>query len=47
VNLLEDKTDGVKKNISTLSDASKEFDLEVNIDEIKYMLLSHYQNPQI
>jgi hypothetical protein len=34
----------IKKNTETLIDASKEVDLEINIEKTKYMLLSHHQN---
>jgi ribosomal protein S2 len=44
VNLLCDNIDPIKRNTQTLIDASKEVDLEVNADKIKYMLLSHHQN---
>jgi hypothetical protein len=36
--------DTIKKNKETLTDASKEVDLEINIEETEYMLLSHHQN---
>jgi hypothetical protein len=42
-NLLEDNKDTIKK-IQTLIDASKEIGLEVNIEKIKYMLVSWDQN---
>jgi hypothetical protein len=44
VNLLGDNTDTIKKTTETLIDASKETDLEINVQKIKYMLLSHHQN---
>jgi sorting nexin-29 len=44
VNLLGDKIDTVKKNTETLTDASKEVGLEINVEKTKYMLLSRYQN---
>jgi hypothetical protein len=44
VNLLGDNIDTIKKNTQTLIVASKEVGLEVNTEETKYMLLSHYQN---
>jgi hypothetical protein len=37
-------TDTIKKNTETLIDASKEDGLEVNAEQIKYMLLSRHQN---
>jgi hypothetical protein len=36
--------DTIKKNTQTLIGASKEVDVEVNIEKTKYMLLSHRQN---
>jgi hypothetical protein len=42
VNLLGDNT--VKKNTDILIDASKEIDLEINVEKTKYMLLSRHQN---
>jgi hypothetical protein len=45
VNLLGDNTDTIKKkNMETLTDASKEVGLEINVEKTKYMLLSHHQN---
>jgi hypothetical protein len=46
VNLLEDNTDNVNKNIDNLIDASKEVGLEINVDKTKhwYMLLSPHMN---
>jgi hypothetical protein len=46
VNLLGDNIDTIKKNTQTLIDASKKVDLEVKVEETKYMLLSHHQNPR-
>jgi hypothetical protein len=43
VNLLGDKID-TPKNIKTLIDANKEVGLEINVEKIKYMLLSRQQN---
>jgi hypothetical protein len=44
VNLLGDNIDTIKKNTETVIDASKEVGLEINVEKIKYMLLSHHQN---
>jgi hypothetical protein len=44
VNLMGDNLDTIKKNEETLIDASKEVDLEINVDKTKYMLLSRHQN---
>jgi hypothetical protein len=44
VNLLGDNIDTINKNIETLIDASKEVELEVNVERTKYMLVSYYQN---
>jgi hypothetical protein len=44
VNLLGDNIDTIKKNTETLIDATKEVDLEINIEKTKYMLLSRHQN---
>jgi hypothetical protein len=44
VNLLGDNIDAINKNIETLIDASKEVDLEVNVEKTKYMLVSRDQN---
>jgi hypothetical protein len=44
VNLLEYNTDTMKKNTETLTDASKEVGLDINIEKAKYMFLSRHQN---
>jgi hypothetical protein len=36
VNLLRDNIDTIKKNTETLTDASKEVGLEINVDKTKY-----------
>jgi hypothetical protein len=43
VNPLGDNIDTIK-NTDILIDASKEVGLEINIEEAKYMLVSHHQN---
>jgi hypothetical protein len=43
VNLLGDNTDKVKKKTGTLTDASKEIGLEINVEKTNYMLVSHHQ----
>jgi hypothetical protein len=44
VNLLENNIDTIKKNTEAFIDASKEVDLEINVEKTKYMLLSCHQN---
>jgi hypothetical protein len=44
MNLLGINIDTIKENPETLIDASKEVGLEVNAEQIKYMLLSRHQN---
>jgi hypothetical protein len=44
VNLLGDNIDTVKRNVETLTDASKEVGLEGNTEKTKYMSLSCHQN---
>jgi hypothetical protein len=41
---LRDNIDTIKKNTETVIGASKEFGLQVNVEKIKYMLLSCHQN---
>jgi hypothetical protein len=44
VNLLGDNIYTIKKNMESLIDASKEIGLEINVEKIKYMLVSRHQN---
>jgi hypothetical protein len=44
VNLLGDNIDSINKNTETLSHASKEVGLEVNLEKTKYILMSCDQN---
>jgi hypothetical protein len=44
VNLLGDYIDTINRNTETLTDASKEVGLEVNVEKAKYMLVSRDQN---
>jgi hypothetical protein len=44
VNLLGDNIDTIKRNIGTLTVASKEVGLEINVEKSKYMLLSCHKN---
>jgi hypothetical protein len=44
VNPLADNIDTIKKNTETLTDASKEVGLEINVEKTKHMLLSRHQN---
>jgi hypothetical protein len=47
LNLLGDNIDAIKKNTQTLFDVSMEVGLEVNIEKIKYMLLSRQMHGKI
>jgi hypothetical protein len=40
VNLQGDNIDTINKNTETLTDASKDVDLEVSVEKTKYMLVS-------
>jgi hypothetical protein len=44
VNLLGDNIGTIKKNTTSLTDASKEVGLQINAEKTKYMLLSCHQN---
>jgi hypothetical protein len=44
VNLLGDNIETTKKNIETLTDASTEVGLEINLEKTKHMLLDHHQD---
>jgi ABC-type siderophore export system fused ATPase/permease subunit len=44
VNLLGENMDAINKNTETLTEASKEVGLEVNVEKTKHMFASHYQN---
>jgi hypothetical protein len=44
VNLLGDNIDTINRNMETLTDASKEVGLEVNVEKTKYMLVFRDQN---
>jgi hypothetical protein len=44
MNLLGDNIDAIKKNIETLTDASKEAGQEIILEKPKHMLLYRYQN---
>jgi hypothetical protein len=44
MNLLVNDIDTIKKNAETLTDASREAGLNINIDDTKYMLLSRHHN---
>jgi hypothetical protein len=44
VNLMEDSINAINRNTETLIEVSKEVGLEVNIENTKYMLVSHDQN---
>jgi hypothetical protein len=44
VNLLDDNINTINKNTGTLTDASKDAGLEINVEKTKYMLLSCHKN---
>jgi hypothetical protein len=43
-NILGDNIDTIKKNTATLTAASTEVGLEINVEKTKYMLLARHQN---
>jgi hypothetical protein len=47
VNLLGDNIDAIKRHTGTLIDASEVVGLAVNVENTKYMLVSHHQNQDI
>jgi hypothetical protein len=44
VNLLGDNIDTIKKNTETLINSRKDVGPDINIEKIKFMLVSHHQN---
>jgi hypothetical protein len=44
VNLLDNSINAIKENIGTLSEASRDVDLEINAEKTKYMIMSRHQN---
>jgi hypothetical protein len=44
MNVLRDNTDAIKTNTETSVDASKEVDLEINVEKLKSMVTSQSQN---
>jgi hypothetical protein len=46
VNLLGDSIDNIKKNSDSLTDTSKDFNLKVNAEKTKCMVMSHHHNAE-
>jgi hypothetical protein len=44
VNLLGDNIETIKENTETLTETSKEVDIEMSVEKSKYMLLSRHQD---
>jgi hypothetical protein len=44
VNLLGDSVNTIKENTETLSEVSRDVDLEINAEKTKYMIMSRYPN---
>jgi hypothetical protein len=44
VNLLSDSVNTIKENSETLIEASRDIDLEINIEKSKYMIMSRHPN---